>query len=346
MKKPVFSVIVPVYNVEKYLAECVDSILNQSFGDFELILVDDGSPDNCPAICDEYAAKDSRVRVIHKPNSGVSSARNEGIRAAAGEYILFCDSDDYYVAGALETVYNGLRDRECDILNYGYIKEYGLQGQQREKRLPDIPTFEVSSDFLIRVAFCWNFPEKDFFIEIVTHAFKRQLIQDNGIFFDEKLVKAEDSLFTLTCFAHAKNTASISAALYFYRFNPDSCMNTWTFNRKAIDNGIRFLWKVGEVLSQAEVAEAGYASYFSKSLVRVALNPCIANAFGTGLRGGAFVREILVWYFAALEENGLALDNPVGRVNKAEMFLVRHKLIPGIRLYAMLLKTYEKIRNR
>lgn len=92
---PTISVIVPVYKVEKYIHRCVDSILAQTFTDFELILVDDGSPDNCGAICDEYAKKDSRIKVIHKENGGLSSARNAGIDAAGGMYIMFCDSDDY-----------------------------------------------------------------------------------------------------------------------------------------------------------------------------------------------------------------------------------------------------------
>lgn len=91
---PTISVIVPIYNVEPYLHRCVDSVLEQTFADFELILVDDGSPDNCGAICDEYATKDGRVRVIHKENGGLSSARNAGIEAAAGEFILFVDADD------------------------------------------------------------------------------------------------------------------------------------------------------------------------------------------------------------------------------------------------------------
>lgn len=93
---PLFSIIVPVYNVEKYINKCVDSILSQTFEDFELILVDDGSPDNCPAICDNYAEKDSRVKVIHKQNGGASSARNTGLCSEKGKYILFLDSDDYW----------------------------------------------------------------------------------------------------------------------------------------------------------------------------------------------------------------------------------------------------------
>ncbi len=101
---PIVSIIVPVYNVEEYLNRCVDSILAQTFTDFELILVDDGSPDNCGTICDEYAVKDKRVRVIHQTNGGLSAARNAGIEEAKGKYILFCDSDDYVSPRWCETL--------------------------------------------------------------------------------------------------------------------------------------------------------------------------------------------------------------------------------------------------
>lgn len=102
------SVIVPVYNVEKYIHRCVDSILNQTYPDFELLLVDDGSPDHCPQICDEYAQKDPRVKVIHKPNGGLVSARNAGILAAQGDYICYVDSDDWADENMLKFVYDTL----------------------------------------------------------------------------------------------------------------------------------------------------------------------------------------------------------------------------------------------
>ena len=105
MENPFFSVIIPVYKVEKYLCQCVESVLSQTFRDIEVILVDDGSPDGCPAICDEFAVADPRVKVIHKENGGLSDARNCGIRAAAGKYLLFLDSDDYWDdPEALETI--------------------------------------------------------------------------------------------------------------------------------------------------------------------------------------------------------------------------------------------------
>lgn len=111
MENVYFSIIIPVYNVEKYLHQCVESVLSQTFSDFEIVLVDDGSPDRCPEICDEFARNDARVKVIHKENGGLSDARNYGIKAANGKYLLFLDSDDYWGdVQALEKTYKEILD--------------------------------------------------------------------------------------------------------------------------------------------------------------------------------------------------------------------------------------------
>ena len=112
---PLISVIVPVYKVEKYLHSCIDSVLAQTFTDFELWLVDDGSPDACPEICDEYEHSDSRVKVIHKANGGLSSARNAALDRVTGNYICFVDSDDYITPDALETLYCALVETDADV---------------------------------------------------------------------------------------------------------------------------------------------------------------------------------------------------------------------------------------
>jgi glycosyltransferase involved in cell wall biosynthesis len=114
-KQPLISVIVPVYNAEKYLARCIESILAQTYGTLEVILVDDGSADRSGAICDYYAAQDNRVRVIHKANAGVSAARNDGIEASTGEYIAFCDNDDFYAPGMLRRLLEMCVDNDCAL---------------------------------------------------------------------------------------------------------------------------------------------------------------------------------------------------------------------------------------
>lgn len=116
---PLISVIIPVYKVEKYLNRCVDSVLNQTFRDLEVILVDDGSPDRCPQICDAYAKKDNRVRVIHKENGGLSDARNSGIDIATGQFLAFVDSDDWLRNDIYEFAMNLQRKYQADIVEFG-----------------------------------------------------------------------------------------------------------------------------------------------------------------------------------------------------------------------------------
>lgn len=120
-KSPQISVIVPIYNVERYIRQCIDSILVQTFTDFELLLIDDGSPDGCPAICDEYAQKDARIRVIHKPNGGISSARNRGIDEACGEWLIFLDSDDIWAdSDCLQRLYSYTKELNLNIVRFEY----------------------------------------------------------------------------------------------------------------------------------------------------------------------------------------------------------------------------------
>ena len=121
---PLISIIVPVYNVESYLKRCIESILNQTFRDFELILVNDGSTDNSEIICKEYALKDERIKYFYQRNKGVSEARNKGIDNSSGEYIQFIDSDDYVDENFLEIVVNRFKRDNSDIVFIGFYNEY------------------------------------------------------------------------------------------------------------------------------------------------------------------------------------------------------------------------------
>jgi len=133
MKDKLISVIVPVFKVEKYLKKCVDSIINQTYKNLEIILVDDGSPDGSPQMCDEYMNIDSRIKVIHKKNGGLSSARNAGLRVANGEYIGFVDSDDYIAPNMYEKLFNCIIETHSDLVigNYKFVDEAGLPIQQQ-----------------------------------------------------------------------------------------------------------------------------------------------------------------------------------------------------------------------
>lgn len=131
---PIISVIVPVYKVEDYLDRCVESILAQTFTDFELILVDDGSPDNCPAMCDAWAEKDSRIKVIHKENGGLSDARNVGFAASCGEWISFIDSDDYVHPAMLQALHDAVQKFDVKVSSCGFIRTEG-ESLERDQAL-------------------------------------------------------------------------------------------------------------------------------------------------------------------------------------------------------------------
>lgn len=203
---PQISVIVPVYNVEKYLHRCVDSILAQTFTDFELILVDDGSPDNCGAICDEYAAKDSRIRVIHKENGGVSSARNAGIDAAGGEYSTFIDSDDYVTADYLA----GLMRTSADLVCQTAVMVYEKDGTEHRCHMTpqkiNNPDSNQIRELLLKGGFNWT-PCK---------RFRTNIISTNHVQFNHKVNFGEDTLFVVEYTKYARTICVEDIANYRY----------------------------------------------------------------------------------------------------------------------------------
>lgn len=215
-KEPLFSIIVPIYKVEQYLRECVDSILQQSFINYELILVDDGSPDNCSQICDEYAETDNRVRVIHKKNGGSSSARNRGLEASEGEYIIFIDSDDYWNdTGALEDIAGKIETLESvDVLVFNNIDYSCLTGESIIcQRMYDAAFLESSSkeDTLKYIFENGLFPGAAW----VTVT-RKQFLEENDITFIEG-IKAEDIDWLLNVFLNAEKFSAVNKAFYVYR---------------------------------------------------------------------------------------------------------------------------------
>jgi glycosyltransferase involved in cell wall biosynthesis len=168
-------VVVPIYKVEKYIDKCINSIINQTYKNLEIILVDDGSPDNCPQICDEYAKKDNRIKVIHKENGGLSDARNRGIKEARGEYIGFVDSDDYIDDGMYEYLYNLIKKHNAEISICGF-KEVDENGKAiKEKKsecineYSSIEALEILAEDIIITNHAWN------------KLYKRELFVKNSI---------------------------------------------------------------------------------------------------------------------------------------------------------------------
>ncbi len=208
---PLISVIVPVYNVEDYLRECVDSILNQTFRDFELILVDDGSKDNCPSICDEYVKKDERVVVIHKKNGGLSSARNTGLDIHKGEFVSFIDSDDIVDKRFLEILYSAFTaDVDFTMCKFKFFSKKIILPQNREER-----NFEYISenDFWLRHFGGGNKPS------CCNKIFKSYIF--DRLRFKEGTT-SEDEYIMHHITSRCKKVAFLNDELYFYRMRDSS----------------------------------------------------------------------------------------------------------------------------
>ena len=218
--KPTISVIVPVYNVEPYLRQCIDSILAQTYSNFELILVDDGSPDNCGAICDEYAAKDSRIVVIHQENRGLSAARNAGLDIMHGEYVTFVDSDDLLHYQALEILHRYLNLYDADICK-GIGRMFEVDS---EVCMTDISDPEIRC--LTRHEACRELCESMNWMVIVCCKLYKSCIFDNIRFPVGK--KHEDEAVMHRVLYLAEKVVSVWERLYYYRQNPTSIMHTYS----------------------------------------------------------------------------------------------------------------------
>ena len=212
---PTVSVIIPVYNVEKYLHRCVDSVLNQTFTDFECILVDDGSPDRCPQICDEYAKKDKRIKVIHKQNKGPSDARNAGLDIAIGNYIYFVDGDDYVELSLLERLLEEIRNSGADVIAFGYRKEYEDTNLSCDvKFMPFEYKLESQQDYLDFI--CKIVLPRTVNWEVCFKLFKTSIIRENQVKFCNKSNIAEDLHFFLCYLLSTKKVKVIDDVLYHY----------------------------------------------------------------------------------------------------------------------------------
>lgn len=249
---PKVSVVVPCYKVEQYLPQMIDSLLEQTLRDLEVVLVDDGSPDRSGAICDEYAAKDPRVKVIHKPNGGVGAARNDGLDAATGDWIIFCDSDDYLEPEALEKLAQKGEQTGADVV-FGdvdlvfedkvkpaifYQEEFVTEDRQTIDRL-------IAADFY--KYYCFNPPEGG-------PAFgyggpwnklvRRSLLLENDIRFDLRVKGIfDDLIYTAYIFAAAKKVAYVHVPVYGYRQLESSITHTYKPNLLEINEAIFQSWQ-------------------------------------------------------------------------------------------------------
>ncbi|MBO4962435.1 MAG: glycosyltransferase family 2 protein [Clostridia bacterium] len=276
------SVIVPVYKVEQYLNDCVNSIVNQTYTNLEIILVDDGSPDNCPKMCDDWAKKDSRIKVVHKENGGLSDARNAGLNVVTGDYFVFVDSDDFVHVDYIKNLKNGIDKFDADLALSSHVRFIDVISEYNNEI--DYTYHDRYEAFKRLVN--WH---KDYVV-----AWGK--LYKTSVYGDLRFIKGkinEDEFYINNVYMLSKRIAYINAQTYFYRVNPNSIMES-NYSSKRI-NAIEALEYRDDVLTGL-----GYTEFLDnnrRSLLFLIICTYY-EAKGAGYKQDAkFLREIYKkWY--------------------------------------------------
>ena len=238
---PFFSIIIPVYNVEHYLSQCIDSILFQNFTDFEIILVNDGSTDSSKKLCEAYVNKDKRVKLFNQKNGGLSSARNTGLKHAIGSYLWFVDSDDWISENALNKMNDVLNQNiNLDVISFSHTNfnettsKFSMPQNQESINTTDGNGFIEKS--------------KNLFFSVWTYVYSKNFIKINQLWFLENQIH-EDDYFNISSFGKIKKILKITDSLYFYRQREGSIMNNYSKYHlsKRIDSYIKLVNLCGEI---------------------------------------------------------------------------------------------------
>lgn len=242
MNQPIISIIIPIYNVALYLRQCIQSIISQE-GNIEVILADDGSPDESPSICDEYAQKDNRIHVIHKQNGGVSSARNAGIDVAQGEWIWFVDGDDYIADNVLKRIYQEIQKHpHADLIQMGMNYLYD------DNRL--VPQ---------RIELIDNLKKNKFLLQHITYhnhrlLFKREIIEKNQLRFTQGLRVAEDQEFQLKYMMLCKTPIQIPLSAYIYRQREGSATHDSSTSNQIVNDTFTVLENLNRFINEKQIS--------------------------------------------------------------------------------------------
>lgn len=333
-----FSVIVPIYNIEEYLKRCIDSVLSQTFGDFELILVDDGSPDNCPRICDEYKDKDERIKVIHKQNGGLVSARQAGIKIASGAYVFHLDGDDYISPDALQSAYDIIQKTNADIVSFSYSEanESGV-GKKVDDILPEglyekddiihkiYPVLLCDENMLSAFYFIW------------ARAIKRELIYPVQLSVSTKISHGEDVCCVVPCFLKAERVYFSKKSVYFYTVREDSLSTS--FKTKQITDISNTIEHLHTYLS---IAPTGFERQISRYSAFMCFAIIALAAEGNHYK---FIKEIkeLIHHSVHKKEIKKAKFKNITIKSKISMFFMQKGLIATTFYFLNLCKNMKKV---
>lgn len=243
MTEPLISVIVPVYNVEKYIERCLNSIANQTYTNLEIILVDDGSPDNCPVICDDWAKKDKRIKVIHKKNEGLAMARNSGLDIASGEYIAFCDSDDKISGEMYEKLYEATEEGKYDVVYSGFNAEQENKKWIDCNDFSQTMTFDAADKEELAASFIGETSITEghrFVMSCNVALYRRCLLEKYHIRqISERKIASEDLIFQLQVALRISKVKFVPECYYYYYSNGSSLTHTFKESKFQATKNIR-----------------------------------------------------------------------------------------------------------
>lgn len=286
MMKPKVSIIVPIYNVDKYLDRCMESLLRQTLKEIEIIMVDDESPDNCPQMCDDYASKYGHVKVVHKKNEGLGMACNSGLEIAAGEYVAWCDSDDYVDDNMYQSLYENATKYKADVVLSGVktVNDTGVlkpmsQPKEfmviKEKKYIDAYILDmIASEPSVK-------EERKIPMSAKINLYKRSLIQDNNLHFvSERQFICEDLLWNMDVLAHSACVVTIPQSFYYYYDNLNSLSRKIRIDRYPLFKSIHteiirranILGIVGDAKLRADRMFIGYCRYYVGQLCKSSLS--------------------------------------------------------------------------
>ena len=335
-----FSVIVPIYNIEKYIKRCIDSVLSQSFTDFELILVDDGSPDNCGAICDEYAKKDERIKVIHKENGGLVSARQAGIKVAKGDYVFHLDGDDSILPDALQSAHNIIIETNADIVSFSY--NLSIDNEIRDKVEDLVCEGLYNKTEIEEKIFPKLLSDKDMnhiFYFLWGKAIKRDLATKHQMGVNPAISLGEDLSCIVPCYLEAETVYMSKKAIYLYTIRNDSISTDFKTHQ---------ITQIADVIRGLRELNTEKPKDFDEQISRYSCFMCFAilaaAAEGNYFNSGGKLKELI---FGSLhkEEIKKAQFENITFKSRIAIFLMKKQKIKLAFYFLYLCKELKRIRK-
>ncbi len=332
------SIIVPVYKVpEEYLRKCIESLTAQTLKDIEIILVDDGSPDNCGKICDEYASKDERIKVIHKENGGLSAARNTGFENAEGEYITFVDGDDWIDAEMCKVMYDKATEENVDLVICGISKDYGKERIPYEYLLQEGKVYRDADCKQLQVQLLmYNANMGAAYAKLI----KRSVLSTYNILHDPVLSQGAEALeFNIRFFEHLKSAAFVKKHFYHYIYNDNSISSS--HNEKNHELVVKCFEKIFKLIQKSDNKDQ-LIHWFYNRLLYVIITTAISGYFHPNNDESFNIKKTK--YMKYLKQpiiaNALKYKNRAGLSlqRKIVLFLIEHRMFRAIDILGKLRK--------